>query len=86
MALRTAARTEASRPSSPTHLHDGGNNTNPVFALEMERSKNTTNHIMKGQMDFIWSGEERDGRRKRFRERERDVDKIKLQNVTIFSE
>lgn len=25
----------------------------PVFALEIERSKNNTNHIMKGQMDLI---------------------------------
>lgn len=46
----------------------------PVFALEMERSKNSTNHIMKGQMDFIWSGEEgwkeRDVRGEKERERE----------------
>lgn len=62
----------------------GGTTQTPVFALEMERSKNSTNHIMKGQMDFIWSGEAREGRREtcrqnqtakcnnRFRERGRE--------------
>lgn len=31
----------------------GGTTQTPVFALEIERSKNNTNHIMKGQMDLI---------------------------------
>lgn len=67
----------------------GETTQNPVFALEMERSKNSANHIMKGQMDFIWSGEERgmEGERHLWREREREMKtKIKLQNVTIVSE
>lgn len=46
----------------------GGTTRTPVFALEMERSKNSTNHIMKGQMDFIWSGEEEE--RERWKERD----------------
>lgn len=58
----------------------------PVFALEIERSKNSTNHIMKGQMDLIWSGErqrelQQNGRRERDRERCRQN---QTANATIF--
>lgn len=59
----------------------------PVFALEIERSKNSTNHIMKGQMDLIWSGERQKRSTAQWQERARErCRQNQTANATIFLE
>ena len=70
----------------------GGTTQTPVFALEIERSKNNTKHIMERKMDLISSSErqtdrqtDRQTRIEKYSDLEREgIDKIKLQMQQSF--
>lgn len=77
MALRTAARREASQPSFPSHLRDGGNNTDPCVCFgdrtikehHLPHNEGTDGLYMK------WKGRERSGGIKRERCRQNQAAK-----------